>query len=65
MTSNTLTRAPSFINIYAFWEINSIMLQYLHLTKLISANIHLRKLVNNIFCVIENEPNKYYYVIQF
>ena len=38
----------NFINIYAFWDINSIILQHLYLTQLIRTNIHLRKHVDSI-----------------
>ena len=50
MTDNTLTGSPSFISIYAFRDINSIILQHLYLIQLIYTNIHLRKPVDSICC---------------
>ena len=45
-TNNTLTQANTFISIYAFLHIDSILLQHLYL---VFTDIHLRKLEDNRF----------------
>ena len=51
MKKSILKQSISFISIYVFWEINSIMPQYLYLTQLICTNIHLRRVVVSICCL--------------
>ena len=63
MTNNTLTQDVSFIKIFTFWDINSIILQNLYLSQLICTNNHLRKSVDSICCYYL--ANNYYYIIQF
>ena len=47
MANNTIMQTVSFISIYAVWEINSSIIQHLHLAQLICSNNHLRELVDS------------------
>ena len=50
MKNDALTSAINFISTYPFWDINTIILQHLHLTQLICTNIDQGKLVDSICC---------------
>lgn len=52
MTNNTLTWADSFIDIYAFWDIISIIHQQLFPTQLIYTNMHLKKCMYSMSSII-------------
>lgn len=52
MTNNTLTWPDSFIDIYAFWDIISIIHQHLFPTQLIYTNVHLKKCMYSMSSII-------------
>ena len=65
MINNTLTRVGSFTSIYAFWDINSTILQHVYLMHLICTTNHLRKFLDSMVAVIENRSSNYYCIIKF